>query len=356
MKQLEVPTEYDKYFHEPNWEIESSTLEFSPDSSLPIIRIKNLRFFDLNSNKSNPTIWRKSVPAITVHGPVFLAPAYVPYYHAVTDVVATYEYIKKYIPETKIVFCSNQIWKESVSGMSEDLGTYMLDVLDRYAFHRVVDTHFSDILFEEVVLFPNECLWLSARPVPFQIQNDICKYSQTEIISHHQEMLWHLKQQLNIAAKTVPGKKIYVTRLSKSNRNIVERTNTQEYSNEKLARIYKDEDILEKYFSDNGFEIVDPSEMTIWEQMQKFTDAQLVVGIKGSNIFNAVWQQPGQTVVMLYTTRYWDYDFQSYFSHLKTLHVRPDSWGELDENDTDTKTPAQDLIKEYERLAELNGL
>jgi hypothetical protein len=345
-----------KFYHAHNWIMDSSNIEFMPDSYLPIIRIKNLRFFSTSQSGSHPIVQGKR-PEITVKGPVFLAPANVPYYHAVTDILAQFHYLQKYLPDVKIVFCANQSWKESVKGISQDIAPYMASLVDDYSNLVVFDTHFQNVLFEEVVLFPNECLWQSDRPVPYVIQKELCQYSQIEVIDEHIKMMGHLKEILRYGNNVVHGKKLYVTRLPKGDRRHIRvRENTEYYHKEKQARIYEDEYVLEKYFEDKGFTVVDPSGMTIWEQIELFKDAEIVVGIKGSNIFNAVWMQPEQTVVMLYTTQFWNYEFERYFKHLKCIEVKPESWASLSQEDTESKTPVEDLIIEYERLAALNGV
>jgi capsular polysaccharide biosynthesis protein len=344
-----------KFYHAHNWIIDSSELQFLPDTYLPLIRIKNLRFFAQPHPGNNPLVQSKR-PDVTVKGPVFLAPANVPYYHAITDILAHFHYIQKYVPDIKMIFCANQSWKESVKGISEDISPYMANLVENYSNLVVFDTHFQNVLFEEVITFPNECLWQSDRPIPFVIQKELCQYSQIEVIDEHIKMMNHLKDSLRYGNGVTAGKKLYVTRSSKNLRKIREREQTDYYTKEKQARRYADEDILEEYFKNKGFTVVDPSGMTIWEQIELFKDAEIVAGIKGSNIFNAVWMQPNQTVIMLYTTKFWNYEFERYFEHLRNIEVKPESWAALSQDDTDTKTPVQDLISEYERLAALNGI
>lgn len=344
----------EKLYHPENWIMDSSEIVFLKDSYLPIIKVKNLRFCP--SRGTGDRTVPNSRPQIIFKGTSFLAPAYVPYYHAVTDVVAQFHYIKKYIPETNIVFCANQIWRESATKKSDDVGNYMLDILERYSDSLVVDTINANLLFEEVVFFPNECLWLGDRPVPYKIQSDLCKYSQIEVIDDHIKWMNNLKSDLNCSSPTTPGKKIYATRTSKTVKAKNDRWNTEYYLKEKQARVYNDEHILEQYFVDKGFEVVDVSNMTLYEQIVKFRDAEIVVGIKGTNIFNAVWMNQHQAVVMLYTTKFWNYEFERYFNHLKLIEVKPQSWHDLTWEDTESKTPVEDLIAEYERLADLNNL
>lgn len=337
-----------KFYHPDNWSIESSELVFLQDSYLPIIRVKGLRFFSL-VQKNNTHIVPTTRPEVVIKGQTFLAPAVVPYYHVVTDILAQFHYVRKYFPETNIVFCSNQLWKEG------DIPRYMEDILQKYADSIVLDTVNGNIFFEEVLLFPNECLWQSDRPVPYQIQKDLCQFSQIEVIDEHINWMNNLKDILAYDRTPTPGKKIYATRIPRHPKQKRERWNTEYYLKEKQARLYPDEYILEEYFANKGFEIVDVNEMTMFEQIEKFKDAEIVVGIKGTNIFNAVWMDRVQTVVMLYTTKFWNYEFERYFRDFKCIEVKPESWHAIAWEDTETKTPVQDLIDEYERLAELNG-
>ena len=100
-----------KFYHPENWSIESSELIFLKDSYLPIISVKGLRF-NSTASKNSVHIVPQTRPEIVIKGKSFLAPAVVPYYHAVTDILAQFYYIRKYFPDTNISFCANQLWKE----------------------------------------------------------------------------------------------------------------------------------------------------------------------------------------------------------------------------------------------------
>lgn len=64
-----------------------------------------------------------------------------------------------------------------------------------------------------------------------------------------------------------------------------------------------DEQLLENYLRDNGFEIIVPetSFNNFEEQINKFYEAKTVVSLTGSGLINIVWMQPKSTVVELAT-------------------------------------------------------
>lgn len=64
-----------------------------------------------------------------------------------------------------------------------------------------------------------------------------------------------------------------------------------------------DEELLENYLKDNGFEIIVPETSfdNFEDQINKFYEAKTVVSLTGSGLINIVWMQPRSTVVELST-------------------------------------------------------
>lgn len=72
-----------------------------------------------------------------------------------------------------------------------------------------------------------------------------------------------------------------------------------------------DESILEKFFSENGFDIVAPEEFETFEdQINFFNEARTVISLTSSGLTNTIFMQPGTNLVELVTpliaTRWFD--------------------------------------------------
>jgi hypothetical protein len=65
-----------------------------------------------------------------------------------------------------------------------------------------------------------------------------------------------------------------------------------------------DEQLLENYLKDNGFEIIVPETYfdTFEDQINQFYEAKTVVSLTGSGLINIAWMQPRSTVVELATS------------------------------------------------------
>jgi capsular polysaccharide biosynthesis protein len=60
---------------------------------------------------------------------------------------------------------------------------------------------------------------------------------------------------------------------------------------------------------DLGFELVNPSTMSVSEQVKLFSSAEIVVGMHGGALANIVWANPGTHVIELFNHPYRTQDF-----------------------------------------------
>lgn len=104
----------------------------------------------------------------------------------------------------------------------------------------------------------------------------------------------------------LPSKKIYLSRKVVNNtKDILYGSDDIIQINKKLFDRIDDEDKLEKYFSENGFEIVYPENFnTFEEQINFFNEVKTVVSLSGAGLSNAIFMQPGSNVVELLTYHY----------------------------------------------------
>ncbi len=103
-----------------------------------------------------------------------------------------------------------------------------------------------------------------------------------------------------------PFKKIYLSR------NIVNKEKDISYGSEDVIQINKklfdridDEEKIEKYFTDHGFEIVYPENFKTFEdQINFFNEVKTVVSLSGAGLSNAIFMQQGSNVIELLTSHY----------------------------------------------------
>ena len=109
------------------------------------------------------------------------------------------------------------------------------------------------------------------------------------------------------AAYGVPptGRKIYVSRLglNKSGRG--------------QARIMVNEAELIAKLEGRGFEVVEPENLSVRDQIMTFSSASVVVGPSGSGLFNTMFCHPGTKVIDIQSEPQWIYSYTGMYASLK---------------------------------------
>jgi len=64
----------------------------------------------------------------------------------------------------------------------------------------------------------------------------------------------------------------------------------------------EDELFLERFFKDNGYEIINPGEYSLQEQIDMFAEASHVAGLSGAGFINTMFCYPGTKIIILNTS------------------------------------------------------
>ena len=101
-----------------------------------------------------------------------------------------------------------------------------------------------------------------------------------------------------------PFRKVYLSR--KGLTNYKNKQYGEEFSKKLTRNTYNridDEEKLENFFLDNGFEVMIPEDFDSFEdQLNYFYEVDTIVGITGGGLTNVMFMQPGGTVIELMTT------------------------------------------------------
>lgn len=306
---------------------------------IPVIHIYDLKYSNLDDDKY-----------ISVPGPVFLVPKYMPYYHVVADLVAYYEFLKEEYQDLRMVYCATQISREIELNLEEPY-PHLIQFWDWPGGWMSVDFHKANYHFEHVITLPSDSVWRDDRKVPYEIQQSIKEFSYEECMEPRPMMLEGLKKKIIGEIDDNAQDKIYLTRTSRNPRKKRDRDMSQDQKAELRARTYPDEKILEDYFVSRGFYIVDTSNLNITDQANIIAKAKVVAGIGGTNMFNAIWTRPGTKVIYIHTSSYWAYNYQMYFDffNLNVSHVARDDCNDAP-FDPDWKMPVEKIIEYLDEL------
>ena len=95
-----------------------------------------------------------------------------------------------------------------------------------------------------------------------------------------------LRQAFGVEQKGPGEKKIYVSRRDAATRRLI------------------NEDAILPILEKNGFEIIAPGELTLADQVTKFSDAGVIVGVAGSGLTNFAFAEPGCTLIEFHPADY----------------------------------------------------
>lgn len=82
-----------------------------------------------------------------------------------------------------------------------------------------------------------------------------------------------------------------------------------------FSREYEGEGDIIRYFSRLGYATVDFGKLSFEDQIRHCMSATHIAGLKGSNLFNAIFAEPGCEVTQITACNWWGYTFEDYFLH-----------------------------------------
>jgi hypothetical protein len=280
-------------------------------SKIPGTELQSIHILDYTI--TNPDKIENFIP-----GKTFLAPVVSNYYHAMVDVVGTYEFLKSVYPDIKIIFCIKdtrttsilESYKKSMEDTEHNITKTIQEIYNLKNFTvSFVDDHTR---FEEVIFMPTRSVWDVNRPTPLKIQDELFTFSHEDLLPIRIEYMKKLKEKFLPLINVKDEGKIYCSRMPYDESdpefiNFVEPVINENNSD----RIYDERDII-KYFKSIGYRIINSENFSMLEQFSIFAGATHVAGINGSNMFNCIFMKENSPVFIIDTQRWWGYEFIKY--------------------------------------------
>jgi capsular polysaccharide biosynthesis protein len=101
------------------------------------------------------------------------------------------------------------------------------------------------------------------------------------------------------------GRKIYVSRFAINK------------SGQGNTRVMLNEAELIEQLESIGFDIVEPENLSVRDQILAFSSASIVVGPSGSGLFNTMFCHPGTKIIDIQTEPHWIYSYTGMYSSLR---------------------------------------
>jgi hypothetical protein len=261
------------------------------------------------------------------------------HFHFVNDEIGEYLAIKEVIKDVKLLV------------VVKEIGTIKKNLKDHGNFSKLVYDILSKLeIFENKIINLNEFKALSIENL-FATQNYFNNYVDKNMIfennGNHPKTTVPALRKLFIdeeALKVPANKKIFISRKQENNksRQLREIWDSLSVNNERSFKIFKskigndfrikiidrfislsDEEDIEKFFVNNGYEIVSPGDYSFEEQIKIFSSATHVAGLSGAGFINTIFCRPGTKVIILNTSNRYTFPHHRWPSEagMKTLSV-----------------------------------
>lgn len=257
-------------------------------------QISVYEFFNINVKNNDSDNW------FNIKDEVYLAFLDDKLHHLILDQVVQYEYLKTLYPNLKILFFKNEHYNQS------EFGDF---IFSHYSsFDRLYDLDNDNIKIEKFItiyqsgtyksIFSKEYLeeiGVNSESMSFTdfIENNPGIRHPFGFLNIDTIQLIGIKFLINKFKKIIPktdNKKIYISRslanIENKKSNILERN----------LRVYEDEHIVEKYFMDLGYEIVNLETLSPYDQIKLMRDADEVAGLQGTGMLMPSFCDPGTKV------------------------------------------------------------
>ena len=283
-------------------------------------------------------------PTLVIHENVFLFSIEgLGYFHTMNDVVAEFNFIKRLVQPEEINFCA--------IAPSFDMGQ---DTISRYPFisnilDRLGISHYGDqtnnikILddYSEIIISAAYFIYMNYSPLLYRNIEEFYQEPQNvpdmqvrfnEYLSYSSRYSREFWNDLLSDEMMEPKRKIYLTRRKENDELrkyykdcMVDGTFSREAFEQKWPnmkeefiedienRSYQryislyDENQIENFLMDHGYEIIDPSSLSISEQLLLYSSAQEIVGFAGSNLYNCIFAHPEATITILNTSNSYNF-------------------------------------------------
>jgi hypothetical protein len=274
----------------------------------PLHEVKDFstkKFFRSENDRPNPLIKKH----LTISGKSFIIDLVgYSHFHFIYDKIAQYEFIKSYDPDVNLYIVANSKYFYEENGLIDDLKALYsipesnilnIDSGEKYIFKNLFfiwSTH--NFLFKDLFFGEYFDPWFSKKDFKFYIET-IYPLLQSRFRSY-------IKPQVN------PDLKIFISRFHQHETNGRDKNDFRYISK-------NDEIKLENFFKYKGYRIVTAEKLGLLEQVELYSGASRIAGIKASGLVNTIFcKKEAEIIAINLDDEYqvW-YDYICMFAGLK---------------------------------------
>jgi hypothetical protein len=251
-----------------------------------------------------------------------------PYFHLLSDILAQYLFLKKYIKDLKIVILDPKPENVLLEPPFKHNENILYEFLEKFPNDEVQTIKLEDYKTITIkhVYFYNHYYLYTLRGIRFKKRPLLDPSKTLPLLSNLLKN--NIKEDKDI--------KIFISRKKENDRlrDLYEKNNKRHPSEWSglvdyvedpsgkwlIKRLIssQDEEIIEKFFKDLGYLVLDPSGYSLKEQIDMFARASHVAGLQGAGLINSIFCNPGSTVTILESSNMWGFDYNyipDIFSH-----------------------------------------
>lgn len=288
-------------------------------------------------NAKGVVIGKKSNNLINLKGNYFIfeIPSF-QYFHIINEKIGQFELLKDIVPNLELVCISDS--RLDLQPSRKDLHNTILDML------KVYDINEDNIYFlDETSLCIENIFFYNTRINKYLINLEFPKgvelFFDKDPDKIHVDAFRKVKRLYRselVKNKNLP-QKIFITRKNLNNTvrmihyylNNKNNLTTEEikdfnqwvenYGGEKYLWQFvherymtlEEEDRLEQFFVDKGYVIIDPAELTFFQQINYYYNAKHVASVRGSGLVNTIFCEPETNIFILDVSNQYDFEYAS---------------------------------------------
>jgi hypothetical protein len=264
-----------------NYKSESFNKKVEQFSELPIYEVFNVNLNKFNDNK---TIFFEEL--------CFLISMSGNYSHSLLDGIGAYYQLKKMYPDLIPIFIDE--------ARKPALKEYKSVALKEFAIKnnfQIIDLNKNNYFFKKII---THNYYFSPIPIESLQDEVIQENDDSRQIKFYQNSVKEVLKNINYK-NTYSDKKIYISRRFAN-------YDRKHHKNKHIAQNFtydeRYDDILESFFSSVGFEILELESYSFQEQINIFSESNIVVSIEGTGLMNCIWMNKNSKIfnIKIYET------------------------------------------------------
>ena len=233
-----------------------------------------------------------------------------PFYHLILDTVLSIFYIKENDPDAIFILTTSKLFLDSPNDEQKTM-QFLVEILElnNIPFYFITGSRYYD---KEFKYNHSSTLARESMTAPFALDLPIYKVKNCTVVAQPFARYMTFRDLVDLCEKYILSRipttsrseskktKIYISRGGSNSKG----ESFKDANNPSLGyanvrdRIYEDA-LIEEYLESIGFIVLNPTDMSIVDQIKIMNSADVLVGVTGTGLINSMFMPRGSTIVEL---------------------------------------------------------